>query len=130
MSKSSKTKTKQGTASSPSKQQEENNQLTSVIEALKNQITKLENKVCTLEGKVENLDSALTVAANTSSRLCIKVARLNEEIDRLYRYSRRNCLIVSGIPVRTNETTDDLRKEFEKKVIQDLDITSEEYYFE
>ena len=68
MSKSSKTKAKQGTASSPSKQQEENNQLTSVIEALKNQITKLENKDYTLEGKVENLESTLTVATNTSSR--------------------------------------------------------------
>ena len=70
MSKSSKTKTKQGTASLPSKQQEENNQLTLVIEALRNQITKLENKVCTLKGKVENLESTLTVATNTSSRLC------------------------------------------------------------
>ena len=74
MSKSSKTKTKQGTTSSPSKQQEENNQLKSVIEALKNKITKLENKVSTLE--VENLESTLTVAINTSSRLCSKVARL------------------------------------------------------
>ena len=68
MSKSSKTKTNQGTASWPSKQQEENNQLTSVIQALKNRITKLENKVCTLEGNVENLESTLTVAANTRSR--------------------------------------------------------------
>ena len=52
MPKSSKTKTKQGTTSSPSKQQEENNQLTSVIEAVKNKITKLENKVCTLEVEI------------------------------------------------------------------------------
>ena len=60
----------------PSKQQEENKQLTSVIKALKNQITKLENKVCTLEGKVENLELTLTVATNTSSWLCSEVARL------------------------------------------------------
>ena len=66
------------------------------------------------------------MATNTSS----EVARLNGEIDRLHQYSRRSCLIVSGIPVRKNETTGDLRKEFEKKVIKDLDITSEEYDFE
>ena len=76
MSKSSKTKTKQGTVSLPSKQREENKQLTSVIKALKNQITKLENKVCTLEGKVQNLELMLTLATNTSSWLCSKVARL------------------------------------------------------
>ena len=70
------------------------------------------------------------MATNTSSRLCSEVARLNGEIDRLHQYSQRNCLVVSGIPVRKNETTEDLRKEFEKKVIQDLDITSEEYDFE
>ena len=87
MSKSSKTKAKQGTASSPSKQQEENNQLAPVIEALKNQITKLEKKVCTLEGKVEDLESTLKLATNTSSHLCSKVARLNREIDRLHQYS-------------------------------------------
>ena len=39
-------------------------------------------------------------------------------------------MIISGIPVRKNEATEDLRKEFEKKVLQDLDITSEEYDFE
>ena len=110
MTKSSKTKTKQGTASSPSKQQEENKQLTSVIEALKNQMTKLENKVYTLEGTVENLEPTLTVATNASSRLCSEVARLNAETDRLHQYSRRNYLIVSGIPVRKNKTTDKLRK--------------------
>ena len=70
------------------------------------------------------------MATNISSRLCSEVARLNGEIDRLHQYSQRNCLVVSGIPVRKNETTEDLRKEFEKKVIQDLDITSEEYDFE
>ena len=39
-------------------------------------------------------------------------------------------MIVSGIPVRKNKTTDNLQKEFEKQVIRDLDITSEEYDFE
>ena len=39
-------------------------------------------------------------------------------------------MTVSGIPVRKNETTDNLRKEFVKKVILDLDITSQEYDFE
>ena len=87
MSKSSKTKAKQGTASSPSKQQEENNQLTPVIKALKNQITKLEKKVCTLEGKAEDLELTLTLATNTSSHLCSEVARLNRKIDRLHQYS-------------------------------------------
>ena len=70
------------------------------------------------------------MVTNTSSRLFSKVARLNREIDQLHQYSQRNYLIVSGIPVRKNKTTDDLRKEFEKKLIQDLDITSEEYDFE
>ena len=39
-------------------------------------------------------------------------------------------MIVSGIPVRKNKTTNNLQKEFEKQVIRDLVITSEEYDFE
>ena len=53
------------------------------------------------------------------------------ELDQLHQYSRRKCIIVSGIPVKKNETCEDLKCSFEKNVIKDMgENSNKEFDFE
>ena len=76
----------------------------------------MEKKVGTLENKVEALESTLLVRQITSDKLSEELDKQSAELDRLHQYSRRNCIIVSGIPVKKNETCGDLKRSFEKNV--------------
>ena len=97
--------------------------LKNIITSLQKKVTNLEDKVEKLDTKVESLESELKIAKN-----CSEV--LSTEVDRLQQYSRRNCLIVSGIPVKQNETTEDLKEAFQKEVLKDMGVQEEEYDFE
>ena len=46
------------------------------------------------------LESTLLVSQNTSDKLSEELDDQSAELDRLHQYSRRNCIIVSGIPVK------------------------------
>ena len=76
----------------------------------------MEKKVGTLENKVEALESTLLVRQITSDKLSEELDKQSAELDRLHQYYRRNCIIVSGIPVKKNETCEDLKRSFEKNV--------------
>ena len=52
---------------------------------------------------------------------------LHEKIDDLQQYSRRNCLILDGLPVTTNESISDLKVKVRETVINDLNIDSAEF---
>ena len=58
-------------------------------------------------------------------QLQIELESRSDVLEDLQQYSRRNCLIVSGVPERRNEKTDDLIKNVATKVgveVQDQDI--------
>ena len=84
------------------KSNNEVSELKKLVEVLQGRISSLENKVETLENKVVALESTLEVSQNTSDKL-------SAEVDNLHQYSRRNCLIVSGIPIKHGESTVDLK---------------------
>ena len=72
------------------------------MQTLQNKVTARENKVETPENKVKYLESDLEVSKNTSTVL-------SKELDKLQEYSRRNCPSMSCIPVKKNETMNDIK---------------------
>ena len=80
---------------------------------------------------MEALESTLLVSQNTSDKLSEELHRQSAEPDRLHQYSQRNCIIVSGIPVKKNKTCEDLQRSFQKNLIKDVGENSkEEFDFE
>ena len=77
-------------------------ELKKFVEVLQGRISSLENKVVTLENKLEVLESTLEISKNRSDKL-------SAELDNLHQYSRRNCLIVSGIPIKQGDASVDLK---------------------
>ena len=88
-------------------------ELKAIVESLQSKVTTLEKKIGTLENKVEALESTLLVSQNTSDKLSEELDKQSVELDQLHQYSQRNCIIVSGIPVKRNETCEDLKRSFE-----------------
>ena len=106
-----------------SKSSNEVSELNKLVEVLQRKISWLENKVETLKNKVVVLESALKVSQNTSDKL-------SAEFDNLYEYSRCNCLIVSGISIKHGESTADLKRSIEKKVLKNVGVSKEFFEYE
>ena len=105
---------KQPESSKNKKKTKSNNEvleLKKLVEVLQGIISSLENEVETLENKMVVLESTLEVSQNTSNKL-------SPEVDNLHQYSWRNCLIVSGIPIKHGESTADLKWSIEKNVLK------------
>ena len=51
--------------------------------------------------------------------------KLSAELDNLHQYSRRNCHIVSGIPIKQGESSADLKQSIEKNVLKDVGVSKE-----
>ena len=66
------------------------------------EITDLKSKVLKLELLLNEVVSEKVIASHVSDLL-------HEKIDDLQQYSRRNCLILDGLPVTTNESISDLK---------------------
>ena len=77
----------------------------------------------TLENKVEVLESTLEISKNTSDKL-------SAELDNLYQHSRRNCLVVSGIPIKQGESSAKLKQLGEKNVLKDVGVSKEFFDYE
>ena len=105
------------------KSNDEVSELKKLVEVLQGRISSLENIVKTLENKVVVLESTLKVSQNTSDKL-------SAEVDNLQQYSRRNCLIVSGIPIKHGESTADLKRSIEKIVLKDVGVSKEFFEYE
>ena len=134
MSKITKGKSTNNKPETPRKDNNTTNEVTelkAIVESLQSKVTTLEKKVGTLENKVEVLESTLLVSQNTSDNLSEELDKQSVELDQLHQYSRRNCIIASGIPIKRNETCEDLKRSFEKNVIKDMGENSkEEFDFE
>ena len=48
----------------------------------------------------------------------------------MHEYSRRNCLIVSGIPIKHGESTVDLKRSIEKIVLKNVGVSKEFFEYE
>ena len=57
----------------------------------------------TLENKKVVLESTLEISQNTSDKL-------SAELDNFHQYFQRNCLIVSGIPIKQGESNANLKR--------------------
>ena len=93
------------------------------MEVLQGKISSLKNKVETLENKVVVLESTLKVSQNTSDKL-------SAEVDNLHQYSRRNCIIVSGILIKPGESTADLKQSIENNMLKDVGVSKEFFEYE
>ena len=82
------------------------------------EITDLKSKVLKLELLLNEVVSEKVITSHVSDLL-------HEKID-LQQYSRRNCLILDGLPVTTNESISDLKVKVTETVINDLNIDSAE----
>ena len=103
MSKITKGKSTNNKPETPRKDNNTTNEVTklkAIVELLQSKVTTLEKKVGTLENKVEALESTLVVSQNTSDKISEEFDKQSAELDRLHQYFRRNCIIVSGIPVK------------------------------
>lgn len=84
------------------------------------EITDLKNKVLKLELLLNEVVSEKAIASHVSDLL-------HEKIDDLQQYSRRNCLVLEGLPVTTNESVNDLKDKVREAVTNDLNINSTEF---
>ena len=105
------------------KSNNEISELKKLVGVLQGRISSLENKVETFENKVVVLESTLEVSQDTSDKL-------SAEVDNLHQYSRRNCLIVSGTPIKHGESTVDLKRSIEKNVVKDVGVSKEFFDYE
>ena len=103
-------------------------ELKAIVESLQLKVTTLEKKVGNLEDKVEALELTLLVIQNTSDKLPEELDKRSAKLDQLHQSSCRNCIIVSGIPVKKNETCEDLKRSFEKNIIKDMGENSKEEF--
>lgn len=85
------------------------------MQTLQNKVTTLEIKVETLENRVRYLESGLEVSKYINDPL-------SKELDKhkLQQYFRWNCLIISSIPVKKNETMNNIKMAVEKQVATDI----------
>ena len=58
------------------------------------------------EEKISKFQKDLKVLQQQLVRKDEQITSLSEEVDRLHQYSRRNCLRITGVPEKKNESTD------------------------
>ena len=77
-------------------------------ETCKSLFTKMLLRIESLEQKVEKLEGSLETSHQVNKVLRGEVDRLNEELDNNEQYSRRTCIVVSGIETDLHESPDSL----------------------
>ena len=88
-------------------------QLEATVETMNEKVVSLENQVESLETQVkdltplkkevEQLKDVKAVCSNINDTLL-------KEIEKMQQYSRRNCIVLEGIPVKPRESISDLEK--------------------
>ena len=95
------------------------------VSDLQTQNEKLEGEIHELKCAEKKLNEKNKDLEKQTIQLQIELESRSDVLEDLQQYSRRNCLIVSGVPERRNEKTDDLIKNVATKVgveVQDQDI--------
>ena len=91
-----------------------------------NKIDKLTKRVTNLEQMLLEVQSCNLIATNTSELLKM-------EVDKLKQYSRRSCLVISGVELPPNKSTESAEETEEKvrRIIEtNLDISREDFDYE
>ena len=99
---------KSNTPSTPTPKKRDNNSIDDDEPTCKSLFDEMLKRITALENNVLILESSLAVSNQANTLLSGEVDRLNSEVDRLEQYSRRSCLVISGIHPDKNETTQDL----------------------
>ena len=90
------------------------------VDSQRQEIVDLKSKVLKLEVLLNQVVSEKAIASHVSDLL-------HEKIDNLQQYSRRNCLVLDGLPVIANESVSDLKVKVKETVVNDLKIDSTEF---
>ena len=90
------------------------------VDSQRQEIADLKSKVLKLEVLLNQVVSEKSIASHVSDLL-------HEKIDNLQQYSRRNCLVLDGLPVIANESVSDLKVKVKETVVNDLKIDSTEF---
>ena len=93
------------------------------IKEIKETVTTTASKINTLSTKVENIETENAVLKVKIEALTIQNQTLNSVVNELHQYSRKNNVIINGVPVTENE---DMRK-VANEVASALNVTLQEY---
>lgn len=104
------------------------------IMELEAKVESLNDKVETLEMKVESFEKStvpalhkeITILKDRNAVACTVSQKLSDEVERQQQYSRRNCLVLEGIPLNRRETNESLMKQV-KDSIEELGIEENEF---
>ena len=102
-------------------------ELEAKVEFLNDKVETLETKVETFEkSTVPALRKEITILKDRNAVSCNVSQKLSDEIERQQQYSRRNCLVLEGIPLNRKETNESLMKKV-KDSIEELGIDENEF---
>lgn len=89
--------------------------------------TKFEELFAKKNEEIENLKSSLSNLTLKVEQDKTIITELNEKMDALEQYSRRNCLLITGVPPTDNENTDssviEIARVMNSKLNSPMDIT-------
>ena len=86
-----------------------------IIIKMKGEMDELRSRITKLETQVEMVKSQQAIATIVSDRL-------KEEVDTLQQYSRRNCLVINGIPTNRNESNKDVEEKVKSIIKNELQL--------
>ena len=96
--------------------------LTKFKSELNSQVLDMKNTADFISGKYDNVNNTANLALDKSEKLQQENVKLQTEIEELKlvvdeaeQYSRRNCLILTGVPEVQKENTDDIVKDVAQK---------------
>ena len=111
---------------------EENSEYRQRVLDLEQQVNDLKTSNEELKGDIHDLQVSKTKLEKKTKGIKKQANELQTELtskssvlEDLQQYSRRNCLIITGVPERVNEKTDDVVKDLAKEIgvtVNDIDI--------
>ena len=110
--------------------EEKNSSLESRNKTLEEKVETLVGKVTTLETTVSQLlplKTEIGKLIDQNAVLNTVTENLSKENERLQQYSRRNCIVLEGIPVHKNENIQALEGKVENVITKELGISREEF---
>ena len=108
-------------------------QLEATVETMNEKVVSLENQVESLETQVKDLTPLKKEVEQLKDvkAICSNINNtLLKEIEKMQQYSRRNCIVLEGIPVKPRESISDLEKVVKSTIktefkLEEKDIAAE-----
>lgn len=88
-------------------------QLNTKVSTLETKLTDVESKLSDVESKVSSLQNQLTVEKTTIAIATNTSTLLRRELDKAEQYSRRSCVVLSGVPTTAQDKPSNYKKKVE-----------------